>query len=309
MKKHILSFLFTISFSILFAQDDPLAILNGLQDKPTHEAVTSTFKTTRVIMSQSVETVKKYNLDYRISHRFGDAGGVAGGIGTLYGFDNVTDARNALEYGVTDRFTVGIGRSSGGLVDGLFKYRLMVQTTDNHIPVSITLFHSTTLNTKPKIIGDAQYDSYYNRYSYLYQIIAAKKISRILSLEVLPSFVHRNYVSDPSDENDIFAVGLAGRIKITPRFALIADYYYVGSKIRDFNQNTYFMPLGLGIEIETGGHVFTINFTNAQKVVENIFLTETRSSWLDGQFRFGFTISRPFKLFHSSTKGDKVTDY
>lgn len=297
MKKILLIFLSLLLTTIIKAQSlDSLMAIMGNENQ-VRTPVTATFKTTRVILSHSNETVKKYNMDFRVSHRFGDFAGDNGGSETLYGLDNASDIRIAFEYGVTDRLTAGFGRNKiAQLLDFYLKYKLVEQTTDNSTPVSVTLFTSSGLT--PRRVESDIYDVYAHRISYVTQAIIARKFSSNLSVEILPTWLHRNYVSDFRDENDNFAIGIAGRYKFTKRFGIVADYYFVNSDFRQNKTNdTFYNPLGLGIEIETGGHVFSINFANSEGIVENNFIPETRSSWLNGGFRFGFNISRMFTLY------------
>ena len=294
MKKILLIFLSLLLTTIIKAQSlDSLMAIMGNENQ-VRTPVTATFKTTRVILSHSNETVKKYNMDFRVSHRFGDFAGDNGGSETLYGLDNASDIRIAFEYGVTDRLTAGFGRNKiAQLLDFYLKYKLVEQTTDNSTPVSVTLFTSSGLT--PRRVESDIYDVYAHRISYVTQAIIARKFSSNLSVEILPTWLHRNYVSDFRDENDNFAIGIAGRYKFTKRFGIVADYYFVNSDFRQNKTNdTFYNPLGLGIEIETGGHVFSIN---SEGIVENNFILETRSSWLKGGFRFGFNISRMFTLY------------
>lgn len=299
MKQYLLSFALLIGFSAVNAQstDDLLSQLEG--SEPTSERVRATFKTTRVILSHSNETVGKGGLDFRVTHRFGEVGGATGGIKTFYGFDNSADIRTAFEYGLTDRATIGYGRSKmGQSFDVHAKYRALWQTTDNKMPISLTMFLSGSAITQ-KAAG-TEYDNMAHRFSYIYQAIIGRKFSNSLSMEVLPTYFHRNYVADPKDANDLFALGIAGRLKLTQRFGIVADYYFIHSAYRN-SISSYQAPLGLGIEIETGGHVFSINFTNSAGITEQNFLANTQSNWLKGQFRFGFNISRVFYL----TRPDK----
>lgn len=302
MKNSIILIVLTCLCLSSYAQT-PEELLNSLsaESTPKHLPVTGTFKTTRIILSQSNETVEKYGLDFRVAHRFDNVMGSGGGYSSFYGFDVSRDIRIAFEYGITDRLTIGIGRNKiGKTVDGLIKYKLLQQTTDNSMPVSVTLFSSLgaiTENTNAEIIAKNS-----RRLSYAYQAIITRKFSRNLSLALLPSIVHRNYIPTstqfpPSqDDNNLFALGFAGRMKVSSRFALVADYYYVNSAVRQ-NNSAYNAPLGLGFEIETGGHVFSLNFTNASGIIENTFIPGNSSDWLKGEFKFGFNISRVFNVY------------
>ena len=220
-KKHnflTLLFLFT-AFFLAEAQDDLLAQLEREEVK-TSEKVIATFKTTRIVNGHSIETVKRKSLDFRITHHFGDVSGQGGGAHTLYGFDQASDIRLAFEYGINDRLTTGVGRSKiGEMVDGYLKYRLLQQTTDDKMPVSVTLFTNMAI-TPQKKIGN-EYDIFAHRLSYTYQALIARKISSKLSLQITPTFSHRNYLFNARDENDLFSLAVGGRMKLTRSFALL----------------------------------------------------------------------------------------
>ncbi len=301
---------FTLVLSILigsnaFAQDDISKLLN--EAPPPKQKVEATFKTTRIINLQSNETVHKRTLDVRIGHRFGSMGKNSGGNShNLYGFDVSSDIRIAFEYGITDDLTVGFSRSKREEnLEGLLKYRLIQQTTDNKIPLSITLFGSMIYTPKSDPNGIYSVDGEENakareqirRISYVSQIILARKFSSAFSFELVPTYIHRNFVLNPEDDNGIFALGAAGRVKITRGLAFIADYVYNFSALRKpDNDFGYYNPLGAGIEIETGGHVFSIMFTNSAGIIESEFIPFTTETWSKGGFRFSFNISRNFSL-------------
>lgn len=292
-----------IGLALQASAQTPEDLLNELyaESTPKNEPVSATFKTTRIILSHSNETVPQYGLDFRVTHRFSDVAGANGGLKTFYGFDNSSDIRTAFEYGLTDRATIAIGRNKiGQTFDGHIKYRALRQTADNKMPFSVTLLASSALNTS-KTNADFNAKSS-RRYSYVYQAIIARKFSKDFSLALLPTMVHRNYVP-ANDANDLYALGVAGRIKVTSRFALVADYYYVHSDMRR-KSSTYHDPLGLGFEIETGGHVFSLNFTNSAGIIENEYIPNTTSNWLKGEFRFGFNISRVFFVYRKD-KGNR----
>jgi hypothetical protein len=272
-----------------------------------HDPVIATFKSTRIMMGHSPETLKKHELDFRVAHHFGDLGGQFGGPKTFFGMDNSADVRIAFEYGVTDKLMLGIGRTKGDgsltqLYEGLAKYRLLTQTTDNHIPLSVTLFGNTVVSgmTSSTVKSDASYfGKFSDRLSYVGQVIIARKFD-IASVALLPTLVHRNRVGY-MDENDIFALGAGGRLRFTKRMAMLVEYFYPchSQESKDYFEaqgRKLYNPLAVGLEIETGGHVFTITFQNAGPIVENQFITENTSSWLQGQFRWGFNISRRFSL-------------
>jgi len=305
--------LFVILFSstLCIAQTDLADLLKGEVEKNINPYESATFKTTRLAHTHTIEMVKKHELDFRITHRFFDIAGEQGGIETLFGFDNVSDIRIAFEYGITDNLGIGFGRSKGGfeigpkqVLDGYIKAKLLKQKKKGN-PFSIVALAMTELGTEKQSENTTQINSFpefKHRLSYAGQLIIASKISESLSLMVMPTYVHRNFVTF-GDENGNFALGAGGRIKFTKRMAIIVDYFHLFSDYRAAenakepeNNIKYYNPLGVGLEIETGGHVFHLNFSNSTGIIETQFIPYTTRNWLDGQFRFGFNISRVFGL-------------
>jgi hypothetical protein len=328
MKNNYCRFILAVIFVFpagVFAQDDLLSLLDSTGAKKTHEKVIATFKTSKVINAQSTETVKKGTMDFRVTHRFGNAGTAGGGGGhTLYGLDNSTDIRISFDFGITDNLTIGVARSKANeLIDGLVKYRFLTQTTDNHIPLSAAFYGDMSYNPQTA-------DQFYNgavktadfhqndvhRFAYCAQLLLAHKFGSRLSIELIPTFQHRNYVlanvnpdNGSEETNDLISIGGGFRLKVTKRVSLIADYFYTLSEYRTNNSaSPFYNPLAVGVEIETGGHVFHINFTNAAGIIENNYIPYTTDSWLKGGYKFGFNISRVFNLTkkRSSTKEKAV---
>ncbi|MGF6845911.1 hypothetical protein QFZ51_001146 [Chitinophaga sp. W3I9] len=275
-----------------------------------HTKVRDTYKSTRIVQGQSTEMLRKHELDFRVTHRFGDAGGEFGGTKTFFGTDNSTDIRIAFEYGVSDDLMVGISRTKGSgdlqqLYEGLVKYRFLQQTTDNHIPLSLAVFGNAVISGMPSATDKtsaAYFEDGADRLMYVAQAIVSRKFGDKLSLTLSPTYVHRNHVAY-MDMNNMFALGAAGRLKLSKRMGLLAEYYYPfrSQESKDYFKSakgiSFYNPLAVGLEIETGGHVFSITFTNSTAIQESQFIPETTTSWLQGQFRWGFNISRRFTLF------------
>ncbi|KAA9331181.1 DUF5777 family beta-barrel protein [Adhaeribacter soli] len=272
------------------AQDDLLKLIDKKTDSVAASPyVKQTFRNSRIVNAPTTETLRARQLDFRITHRFGNVAGETGGYDNFFGLDEATNIRIAFDYGITDRLTIGVGRSKiNGLLDGFAKYRLLRQTTENKMPVSVTAMGIAGYNSKRTS------EKNINRLSYVAQAIIARKITNTFSLELVPAFLHRNLV-EFTDNNNTFALGVGGKLSLTKGTALVADYYYIFS---DFQQNGDFhAPLGIGLEFDTrSGHVFHMNFTNATGIMENQFLAGTRDSWFDGEFKWGFNISRIFKF-------------
>lgn len=287
----------TIQKDSVSSADSLLSSLNG-SNQP--EPVIATFKSTRLILSQTPETNKKKNLNFIVIHRFGDVAGAEGGGKTLYGFDNSSDIYIGFEYGLTDNLDINFGRSKyEQLLDLGLKYNVLHQTSDNSMPVAVTLV--ATAGLKPYRVTTNVFNDYGNRFSYFYQAIIARKFSPKFSLEIAPAFLRDNlpfpYIA--GNEKNIFALSAAGRLKVTKHMGIVLDYAHPFSSFRRNNNSLKFYdPSGVGIEIETGGHVFTMNFSNAQAISTINYLSDTESNWAKGQYRFGFAISRVFDMNH-----------
>ncbi len=261
------------------------------QDKDTiPQYVGKTFYDTRVVNGQSVETNNEGVMKFIIAHRFGP---VNGGLFELYGLDQST-IRLGFDYGITDRFTVGIGRSSNQkTLDGFLKYRMVKQETNGGNPVSVTLFSGASLRGAPRFSNDSLGNSFEHRLVYAHQILIARKWSDRLSTQLMPSLVHRNFVEGADDNNDVISIGAAARYKASKRFTFSAEYYYA---LPDMLSDEFTNSLAVGIDWETKGHVFSFHFGNSLGMTEKFFIGETRGSWLDGDVRFGFNITRDFKI-------------
>ena len=262
----------------------------------------STFSSSRVINGHSVETLSKGTYELRIEHRFGDIAGVNGGIQNMFGFDNLSDMRIALEYGITDQLMVGFGRSKGtgapyrSLVDGFVKYKVISQAPKQS-PISITAVagSSFTYMTASQDEGDVSYfPNAVHRLNYFAQVNIAHHFGDRGALQLMPTLVHRNYVAN-NDNNDLFALGVAGRIRLTDRFALVGEYYQCFNGTQ-FRQEGFTNSGAIALEWFTFGHNFTINITNAGCIGETQFIPYTTEQWQKGQFRLGFVVGRKFVI-------------
>ena len=266
-------------------------LLNQLNDSIVEQAaemdgVNSIFKATQIVNLPTVEQPGRNNLQFIIMHRFGK---LDGGLYQLFGLDNAT-IRFGLDYGLTDRLSIGIGRSSlDKTYDGSFKYKLL-QQREHKMPVAVSLNEWATVQTVK--YDDKPYLNARYRTAYTSQLLIARKFNRNLSLEIVPTWVHYNLVPTPEDQDDIFLLGLAGRMKLTKRLSLDLEYDLLAGNpmpSRDIKPS-----LGVGLDIETGGHVFQFVFSNSQGMIGPYYLTETNGTWGNGDIYFGFNISRAF---------------
>ncbi len=268
------------------------ALLEEVTGSDTQYA-SATFKSTRIVSGHSVERMPEGQLDFRISHRFGQ---LNSGAYNLWGLDQA-NIHLSLEYGITDRMMVGVGRGTyEKTFDGFVKFTLLRQSKGTRtMPVSVSYLSSAALNSL-KWHGEDKLH-FWNRFSYVHQLLIARKMNERISVEINPTFVHRNLVATELDPNDLWSLGAGARVKLTRRISFNVEYYYVLSPLNDFRSQTTYNPLSVGFDIETGGHVFQLHLTNSLAMIEKGFIGETTGDWLDGGIHVGFNISRVFALY------------
>lgn len=300
MQKRLLVLWMIIFGPAIYAQDDLLKQLDQVQDSVTTYSA-ATFKGTRIINGHSVETVGKNNMDFIISHRFG---AVNSGANNFFGLDQ-SQIRLALEYGLTDRLMVGIGRSSyQKTIDVFAKYKLLRQSSGlRNIPVSVALFASDAHNASTSST-DLPFYTIVQRQTYTFQALVARKFGEKLSLQLTPTFMHRNLAENQIDANNLYALGMGGRYKLSKRTSFNAEYWYTpktfaGSIQRDPG---FTNTLSLGFDIETGGHVFQLHLTNSRGMIEKQFIGQTTGKWSNGDIFYGFNIARTFSFDKSKKR-------
>jgi len=294
MHKFILTLIATFIATFAIAQEPDLFKMLDEESKQAEknqtEYTTATFKTTRLINGHTMETTGKGILDLKVSHRFST---LNKGAYELFGLDNAS-MRFGFDYGVTNRLTLGVGRSTfEKQYDGFIKYKLLRQSSGKKtMPVTVTAVATMMLKT----LKDPEEDfkrHYSDRLYYAYQLLIARKFSTSTSIQLMPTVVHYNLVKKVSDKNDIYAIGIGGRQKLTKRISINAEYYYV---LPSYKLPDTYNSLSLGFDIETGGHVFQLHFTNSTGMTERTFITETTGQWSKGDIHFGFNISRVFNI-------------
>lgn len=265
-------------------------LLSMLENEPVTEYATAIFKTTRIVNGHSIETTPKSILDIKISHRFGF---LENGLYDLFGLDAAT-IRIGADWGVTDFLTLGAGRSSLEKTYDIYaKYRLLRQSKgERNIPLSIVYVGTAAINTLKYEDPEAS-NLFTSRLFYSHQLLLARKFTEGLSLQIMPTVVHRNLTQTNNESHDVISIGIGGRQKISKRVSINFEYYYV---LPDQLAEQYRNSLSIGFDIETGGHVFQLHFTNSTSMIYKGFITETVGDWLDGGVHFGFNISRAFTL-------------
>lgn len=282
MKKYVVFILCVVSF------------LAKAQDK-----VYESFAGTRVINNHSTECLEKNNLEFIVAHKFGDIAGSAGGIQNFFGFDNLADVRIAFEYGILNDLDIGLGRNKGvgsrtQVLDGYVKYRILHQQTSK-MPISLAFVSSMGLpygKKSPDSTSVQSYPQFINRFIFTNQILVTRKFHERFSWQINLGYNHRNFVPF-GDRNGLWFAGTSARLRFTKTIGLLVEYNRVLNRPSGVVAQD---PLSFGIEFLTGGHIFALHFSNGMGVNENVFISETTSNWLNGQFRFGFSLNRRFKL-------------
>lgn len=284
--RHIFLLILFLSFIEVNAQDNDLMALLYEQTEEPIIFAEATFKGSRLINGHTVQNRKGKAFEFLISHRFGR---LNSGAYELFGIDGA-NIRLGFEYGLSDRVTVGLGRNSfEKTFDSFFKVRLLRQSKGRKLmPVSAVYLTSVALKT---LKGQEQFNSFTSKLTYTHQILLARKFNKIFSMQLMPTLVHRNRILAEQENSDVFALGLGGRYKITQRLSLNAEFY---QRFNTPESDTNYNSLAIGVDIETGGHVFQLHLTNSRSMIEKGFITETSGDFFGGDIHFGFNVSRVF---------------
>ncbi len=263
------------------AQEDLMAELEAKQTKDA--TVFGTFKALQIVTLQSTKMPAKKEFYMVVSHRFGS---LKGGISEFFGLDDATTKLGGI-YGITDNFSVSFSRHTLLKVyETSAKYRIVQQ--NNQFPVDVVGYHTLGINSGLRK-EDYPNLSFSNRLSYTNQILISRKFSDRVSLELAPTFIHKNIYNPSIENNNQFTIASGGRVKMTKRLSLNLEYGY------NFNAPSYYQnPLSLGLDIETGGHVFQLLFTNSQSMSEAGYFTNASGDWGKGDLFFGFNLYRVF---------------
>jgi hypothetical protein len=277
-----------ISFGALFSQEE-WDFNKKNQNKPL-------FLDTRAINGHTVKLLEKNVLELRITHRFGEIA-TPQSYRTLFGLDNSSDIRVGLEYGIIENFMIGVGRSKGAgpfleVWDGFLKLGIYKNKERNIKITTSSQFFFTTMPSSNNSTELTNFTKLTHRMTYHNEILFGFKPIKKITLQISPGFIFRNLVNY-QDNNFLPHISSVARIHLFKKVSLILEYY-ANFNTTEFRKNDYVNPLGLGIEINTFGHVFLLNFVNSRGIGEGQFLPYTKSKWSKGEFRFGFTIARKF---------------
>ena len=280
--------IFSLTFIFSKANSQNVDLFAEKYNIQSSDIITATFKSTRVVNGQSIENVGAGIMDFRISHRFG---AISQGSYNLFGLDQAT-MRIGLDYGITNRLMIGVGRSTyEKQYDGFLKYKIIQQQNgERYIPFGISYVASSIYKTlKDPSTTYVPYAS--DRFSFAHQLLIASKINDFVSVQLSPTLVHYNLVENNKIPNDFKSIGISSRIRLSKRVNVTSEYFYRIDKL-----DGYYNPLSLGIDIETGGHVFQLHVSNSNGMTERTFINETTGSWAKGDLCFGFNLTRAFTI-------------
>ncbi|PWH83159.1 hypothetical protein DIS18_00980 [Algibacter marinivivus] len=281
--KYLISLFFLIPI-ISFSQDDLLDEIDS--DSTGTQYATAAFKGLKIVNFESTKLVAKDELTFIVSHRFGS---IKNGIDTFFGLDEAVTRLNFV-YGISEGVNIGVSRSSFlKIYDISTKYRLLRQE-ENGFPFTIVGYNSIIINTALDK-DNLPLLKFKHRLGYTAQLLISRKVNTDFSIELAPTFFHDNYVVVDEQNNSQFAIGLGGRYKLTKRWSINADY---GLHLNRASNSPFKNPLSIGLDLETGGHVFQMHFTNSQAMNTNGFLGQGAGDWSDGNIYFGFNLSRRF---------------
>lgn len=291
MKKHLKS-LTLLAIGLLTlgtAQAQDLSF-----DAPAPEAKpVNLFRHSRVVNGHSTTTLGAHEMDVLIRHRFGY---LSGGFYELFGMDQ-SFVRLALEYGITNNLMVGIGRSSTGKIyDGFVKYRILQQEKGGNNPTPLSLAYVGTMDFSTQAIHNSPLpnaEALGNHLNYTHQLLATRQFGKYIMLQLMPTIIHNNRVQKASHANTRFALGTALALRVRHNLDVTAEYYHL---FTDNQQPDFQQAVAIGIDLETGGHVFSIHFTNAVYMNESSFITQTTGKPTDFDVRLGFNLSRRIYL-------------
>jgi len=286
----IILFITVFSFLQSLHAQSLLDELEEIAPQETTDYTIATFKSTRIINGQSIENIAVKELNFIIQHRFGP---VSNGAVDLFGLDQA-QIRFGFAYGLTDRITLGLGRSSfQKTYDGYLKVKVLRQSTGmKNMPITLSYFGSAVINGLPW--PDPNRENFFSsRMAYVHQILIARKFNSDFSFQVMPGIVHKNFVQTAAEPNLIPSIGAGFRYKLTNRLSINGEYF--GPLNATTRQNN-FDCFALGVDIETGGHVFQLHITNATGMFDRNFITETQGDLSQGDILFGFNINRVFNL-------------
>jgi hypothetical protein len=279
MKK--IALLLLLPFTLI-AQEDLLKDIDTVTTSKSK--VESAFKALKIVNLESTKLAAKGDLYFIVAHRFGS---LKDGFEGAYGLDNAVTQLKFV-YGLSDWLTVSAGRTELAY-DFSGKFLLKSQE-ENGFPLAIAAFSSIGFNNTLK---ESNYPKmkFENRLIYVSQLLVSRKFNNKLSLQLAPTYLHENFVFDDNQDNSQFLIGMGGRYKFAKRWSVNLDY---AAHLNRASTSPFKNPLSLGVDLETGGHVFQMHLSSSQGIHEAGFLGNTTGDWTKGDIFFGFNLLRVF---------------
>ncbi len=271
------------------------------------------FPTSKIVNSQTTETNRKNFFSVNLTQRFDNTynSSIKNPLNTaahnLFGLGNISDIRFGIDFGITNYLTLGLGRSKyNEMFDGTIKWAILSQTKANR-PFSISFYGNigySTMSTEKLYAGVVTIKkNEFHRLQYCSQLLVARKLNEKLALQMMPTYVHRNFIklnvntnNFSEDKNGLFSMGLAARLRLNKKMVFVFDYFYNVSAFQKKNPLGYYNAFGVGFELLIRKRMFNVNFTNSDAILESSFMPSTRSTWKQGQIKVGFNISKWFVL-------------
>ena len=270
--------------------------------------ILSTKEGTTLINSESCRTLKKRTISFNVNARFGNV--INSSLNTsahnAFGLDNIADLRLSVDYGITDKITIGIGRSKyRELLDGSIKWQFLTQS--KKIPLSICAYVNAGYSAMPTsqlyegTVKPVTKEAH--RLQYMSQLLIARQFNKHIYVQLMPTYVHRNFMKElvntnnyAEDSNDLFSLGIGTHLKLNKYLTFVADYFYNFSKFQRNNPTPYYNAFSVGIEAHKKGYFIRLNLTNNTAIISSSFLPSTQDSWTKGQFKLGVSISKHISL-------------
>lgn len=281
--KYILTLLFLLPACLLAQEDD---LLSEIDSQIEEDYKSAAFKGLKIVNFNSTKMVSNEEMYLVVSHRFGS---LETGFKDFFGLDQAVTRLNLI-YGVSDAVNIGVSRSSfRKMYEASLKIRLLREKKGG-FPFTVVSSNNVLINSSldKDILPGLEFK---NRLGYTVQLLISKKFNKDFSLQLMPTFFHDNYVDIDEQHNSQYAIGFGGRHKLTKRWSLNVDY---GLHLNRASSSPFKNPLSIGFDLETGGHVFQLHFTNAQPMNTNGFLGQGTGDWGTGDIFFGFNLSRVF---------------
>lgn len=283
--KVFLTIFYLFVFGISNAQDDLLNELDSYNNGKK-EIEIAAFKGLQVCTMQSTKLAAKGEWYFLVSHRFGD---LTDGLDNFFGLDNALTKIGGL-YGVSDWFMVGFSRHTLNKNYELSaKYKFANQEI-NGFPVTIVGYNTLDINSKLSKDEFPNLDAS-DRLAFSTQLPISRKFSNTFSMELNPIYIHKNLYDPMYEEKDNFLLALGGRYKLTKRISLNMEY---AARLNATETSFYHNPVTLGVDIETGGHVFQLLFSNSQAMNDVSYFTNATGITQGKGIYFGFNLYRVF---------------